>query len=167
VWRADLDGHAPLSLLSAHERERAARIVRKEPAARWAASRAIVKALLSRYESQNAEPVHFSVSHSGPVGVVALSPHAVGVDVEYARRLGRRLSVGERAFGPTIAAALDQLDVADRETQFLRHWTRREAMIKLSADGAAWWSDLDVGDDATATVASAIVPQRVRVLRWS
>lgn len=68
-------------------------------------------------------PLHFSLSHSGDIGVIALSSNPVGVDVEVIKgrehkAIIERISARERA---EIAC----------ERDFLKHWTAREAYIKL------------------------------------
>lgn len=68
-------------------------------------------------------PLFFSIAHSGERAVIALSDKPVGVDMEIFKKrtresLIKRYSERERAEICT-------------EEDFLRHWTAREAYIKL------------------------------------
>lgn len=68
-------------------------------------------------------PLYFSLSHSGNCGVIAIADRPVGADIEiFADRL--RISVIERF------SEREQAEIAD-ERDFLKHWTAREAYIKL------------------------------------
>lgn len=92
----------------------------------------VLKKHLPSYEIKRTEsgkpylegtPLHFSLSHSGDTGVIALSNSPIGVDVEVIKgkehnAIIKRMSARERA---EIAC----------ERDFLKHWTAREAYIKL------------------------------------
>lgn len=68
-------------------------------------------------------PLHFSLSHSGERGIIALSDKPIGVDLEIFKYKLRK-SVIKRF------SAREQTEIAD-ERDFLRHWTVREAYVKL------------------------------------
>lgn len=68
-------------------------------------------------------PLHFSLSHSDDKGIIAISDKPVGADIEiFKDRL--RKSVIERF------SAREQAEIAG-ERDFLKHWTAREAYVKL------------------------------------
>lgn len=68
-------------------------------------------------------PLHFSLSHSGDIGIIAISDKPVGVDAEiFKDRL--RKSIIERF------SVREQSEIAN-EQDFLKHWTAREAYVKL------------------------------------
>ena len=71
--------------------------------------------------------VEFSVSHSGDAIVVAVADAACGVDVE---RLGERRDVAALA-----AMVLGPGERAESERDFVRAWTRKEAVTKATGDG--------------------------------
>lgn len=68
-------------------------------------------------------PLHFSLSHSGDRGIVAISDKPIGVDIEIFKGKLRK-SVLERF------SAREQAEIAN-ERDFLIHWTAREAYVKL------------------------------------
>lgn len=83
-----------------------------------------------------AVPLHFNVSHSGKLVLLAFSPaHEVGVDVEEMRgdldyeAIARRVFPAEEYRGWTLLAP------ADRLTAFFRAWTRHEAALKTLGSG--------------------------------
>jgi 4'-phosphopantetheinyl transferase len=161
VWRARLDGAergtTMGALLSADERERAAGFYRKLDAEQFVVARGILRRILAGYldtvpaslcfeknehgkpslAGEHAGSLSFNISHSGTVGLFAVSRQRVlGIDIErhdteldYAR-LSRRL------FSPAEAAALASIDDAkERVKAFFRCWTRKEAYIKAQGKG--------------------------------
>jgi 4'-phosphopantetheinyl transferase len=200
VWTADLDAELPAryraaleGLLSAEERDRAARIERRREAVRWARSRALLRAVLGCYleakptdllfvRGRHGKPrlgggegrLRFNMSHSGAIALYAVACEVeVGVDVQTGGR-PRSLAVAGRAFGATARARLARMDEHERESEFLRLWTRHEAQAKCRGIGLrglddrpapqrCWTAELDVGERAAAALACSAPPQRV----WS
>jgi 4'-phosphopantetheinyl transferase len=117
--------------------------------------------------------LHFNLSHSGDVGLVALSrERAVGVDVERIDPRRDPLALAERALGADGAAAVRAAPEADRAAVFHRAWARREAVAKCAGTGlstpppdtARQVMDLDVGEDYAAALAVAgAAPVRVEL----
>lgn len=169
LWRAGLDAAAPDDLsssLSPDERRRALSIVDPLRRDRWTRSRAVLRLLLGRYlrlEPREPElvsraggklvlrapvPLHFNLSHSGPLAVYAFSrSDEVGVDVEVPRGLSR-----ERR----------------------RAWVRREAALKCSGEGILstraaarvgarepWMHEFDLGDGVLAALALEHPPREL------
>ena len=134
-------------LLSAEERERAARLA---AASRWIVARAAVRIVLGDRLGVPAADVRittgphgkpelagaslrFNHSHSGDRALVALAHGVeVGVDVE---RLARRSQAIERTLTAGERAALDE---NDRHTALLRIWCRKEALAKAIGGGLGW-----------------------------
>lgn len=163
VWHADLAvaGDGLENLLCAQEHERARQMLSERNRVRWARSRGILRALLSRYldcdprtlrfvpgphgkpalhceEGGWTTDLRFNLSHSGEILLVAVTAgREVGVDVERAR--------------PRYTPEL------------LRAWTLREAAVKCLGTGLApapanppaglWSTGLPAGPAATAAVA--------------
>ncbi|WP_326693870.1 4'-phosphopantetheinyl transferase family protein [Streptomyces sp. NBC_01766] len=95
-------------------------------------------------------PVHFSLSHSGDLALLAVAAVPVGVDVEavpspvVVREVGERLHPRERA-------ELARLPEERRPEAFARVWARKEAYLKGLGVGLVRGIGLDyVGTDASA-----------------
>jgi 4'-phosphopantetheinyl transferase len=123
------------------------------------------------------QTLHFNVSHSTALAVYAFARTPVGVDAEAVPRSPARrdhVALARRAFGPTVADRLAGLNDRAQEREFLRLWTRHEAVLKLGGGGIggglgrtaadAWITELDLGAAAVAAAASER-PAVVRV--WS
>jgi hypothetical protein len=79
-----------------------------------------------------------SLSHSGNGALAALATAPVGCDLEAPPRRSRyALALAARFFHPDELEDLLQTPQADRESRFLRLWTRKEAVFK---SGAMDWS---------------------------
>ncbi|MEU8591483.1 4'-phosphopantetheinyl transferase superfamily protein [Streptomyces sp. NPDC048664] len=80
--------------------------------------------------------VHFSLSHSGPMVLLALSSTPVGADIE---RLPDPQTVADvvRMLHPKEIAELRALDTAEGPLAFARVWTRKEAYLKGLGTGLA------------------------------
>lgn len=163
VWVADVAGlgDAPARLLDAADRDRAARY-RSEPARRlFAASRAMQRVLGGHYlgvpadrvaigrrcalcgDDSHGRPylvdgggVDYSVSHSGTLVVAGYARDArVGVDLEADdRRTDHELLSGQ-VLAPAERDSLVGLTGDAARRAFLRLWTRKEAVLKLTGHG--------------------------------
>jgi 4'-phosphopantetheinyl transferase len=168
------------------EVERAARYVRAETRDRFVAARGTLRTLLARYLGVQprqivlsygprgkprlvspAGEVHFNVSHSGDLALIAFSSHSpIGVDLE---RISAATDVGGlagRYFSPAELAHIEARSPAARRHAFFVCWTRKEAYLKATGDGLA--QALDGFDVASAP--GRVVPASPRVseeaLRW-
>ena len=79
---------------------------------------------------ENAE-IPFNLSHSGTEVVAAFSDAPVGIDIESPGRCRDIDGIVRRFFHPDEAALISG------EADFLRHWTAKEAMLKLAGSGLA------------------------------
>ncbi|MFI8090749.1 4'-phosphopantetheinyl transferase family protein [Streptomyces sp. NPDC086080] len=73
--------------------------------------------------------VHFSLSHSGDLVLVALAPAPVGVDVE-GLATDRAVLGAQSALHPVEADELALLPAHGRPAAFTRAWVRKEAYLK-------------------------------------
>ena len=162
VWYAWVEanvgiiGHLTSHVLSAGERERHSRYRSASAAAMYVISRSLVRSVLGRRLSQLPSEVpigqtdlgkpvvagalHFNVSHSGDLVLLALSAdRAVGIDVERRRAVARVSALMERWL-----TNAEQRDVerrvdggADISDAFLRVWNLKEARLKALGVGIA------------------------------
>lgn len=75
--------------------------------------------------------IHFNLSHSGTMAVCAVADRAVGVDVEQPREI--REALVRRVLTAEEQAWL--ASQADKETAFIRLWTRKESYLKWAGEG--------------------------------
>jgi 4'-phosphopantetheinyl transferase len=143
------DGEAALAFLSDEELIRAGRFVSDSARRTFTAVRVALRCILADYVGRTpgslrfeygafGKPslsgdatLQFSVSHSGDVGVVAVSSRRVGIDVEQVRYvtddvLADSLTPGEQA---RVGASSDPL------ASFFAHWTLKEAYLKARGVG--------------------------------
>jgi 4'-phosphopantetheinyl transferase len=156
VWNAplkdDSDTGGLALLLQPEERARAAAFAFDPDRRLYVHSHGVLRQVLSRYTGR--EPgelvfewsgggklrlrrrpdeanLHFSLSHSGRLCLIAVSRKApVGVDVERVRPLPDARRIASRWFTPAENDALARLSGAAFERAFFVLWTHREAMTK-------------------------------------
>jgi 4'-phosphopantetheinyl transferase len=89
-----------------------------------------------RILNPTAEPLHFSLSHSDGLIVIALSKHeSVGIDVERIRPIAGLESVARSHFTESETSKLEGLADFERLNAFFRCWTRKEAFVKATGLG--------------------------------
>ena len=166
VWRVPLIGDADRlrgcrDWLSPDELERADRYRHEAAKRAFLVTRSALRALLSRClggvspreiafrylpqgkpeldsETLGPSPWRFNVSHSGELALIAIA-HGVdiGVDVETVRPMPEALALAKRFFSIAERAELEGMPASDRESAFLRGWTRKEAFVKAVGTGLA------------------------------
>jgi 4'-phosphopantetheinyl transferase len=195
VWRADLSTVSGDlgELLSAQERARAERFLSEPAGELWRRSRGVLRALLGLYlqtdplelrfaTAEHGKPellggaLSFNLSHSAQLALYAFTEAgAVGVDVEVARRPIDEVALAAQMFGPAEAERLRELDPHQRSHQFLRAWTRNEAVVKCRGTGIGrasastvepWIAELHVGSGAAAAVALERPARELRRWTW-
>ncbi len=98
-----------------------------------------------RISTPEGADVHFNLSHSGNVAMIAVGRAPIGVDVEKEREVRCLEDVARRFFTPAEAAVVVDLPVGRRRAAFFRCWTRKEAVIKALGKSIAHLSaTLDV-----------------------
>jgi 4'-phosphopantetheinyl transferase len=140
-------------LLSADERERAARFHFARDRDRFAVGRGALRALLAAelgtdprelrfdYGPQGkpalaGDELQFNVSHSGGIALVAIAHRGeLGIDVELDSQDLANEQIPERFFSPAEVTALRSLPARLQPRAFLTCWTRKEAFIKAKGDG--------------------------------
>ncbi|MCD0484769.1 4'-phosphopantetheinyl transferase superfamily protein [Streptacidiphilus sp. ASG 303] len=110
-------------------------------------------------------PLHFSLSHSGGICLLAFAATPVGVDTERVPDPAVADEIGA-LLHPREAAELQECDAADRPSAFARAWARKEAYLKGLGTGLGRPLSLDylgTGADGIAqppgwTVGDVAVP---------
>ena len=144
------------SSLSDEEQERARRFHRPEDASRWTAARSALRQILGSYldlepsalrfvlvakdkptlELPAGEELHFNLSHSRGLGLLAVSRSLeLGVDIEYSSSELDHPAIAERVFPPELSASLAALSGEQRSAASDRTWVRAEAAAKCSGTG--------------------------------
>jgi 4'-phosphopantetheinyl transferase len=193
VWVVRLD-ELPGALLPAptpEESARAARFVNESLARRYLRSHAALRAVLARYtaapldfaSAEHGKPylpaapdLRFNLSHSHERALIGVAWRMeIGVDVERLRPMSDCLSLAERFFSPSEAAALAGVPPDQREHDFFRRWTRIEAVLKargvglygIGQESAGEWSIAEIGAEVDAAgeyaAAVAVAQAAVRV----
>ena len=88
--------------------------------------------------------LHFNVTHTDGVAVIALARRRVGVDVERVRPIADPDGLVKRYFSRAEAAAFRALPAHHRQAGFFRGWTTKEAVIKAAGATVACLADFDV-----------------------
>ncbi|MDQ2891028.1 MAG: 4'-phosphopantetheinyl transferase superfamily protein [Gemmatimonadota bacterium] len=102
---------------------------------------------------RNDSALHFSISHSRDVSMIALTRVApVGVDIEKIRAVPNAEAILRRFFGENEIAEV--LSDDRRDFRFIEAWTRAEARVKVR--GASMWEAAT--PDASTTVRQLIAP---------
>lgn len=146
------------SCLSDVEQQRAATFLFETDRLRYVRSHAFVRAclasLLGCHPAQirfaatlNGKPVlaassfhgsdlHFSLSRSGDVCVLAVSASPVGVDIERIRSIAEMRAIAMNLWGSVALERLDRIpDETGQAAAFIRWWTGHEATVKCSGAG--------------------------------
>lgn len=78
--------------------------------------------------------VHFSLSHSGNIAVLAISDSEIGIDVQ--ERRGYQEKVMKRFYHKSEIAIIEAIsDSAEKVNCFYQMWTAKEAYIKFTGKG--------------------------------
>ena len=161
VWIVDVTDTAFLALAESDhpgdsDRARAAGLGRAEVARELLARRAALRLILARYTDVDARSIRvvaapggkpvlvpsgppgpaFSIAHSGSLYAVAIGTvRSVGVDVEVLRPIARATAIAARWFGEAEAQRLDGVPEGNRDEEFMRLWTGKEALAKRHGAG--------------------------------
>jgi 4'-phosphopantetheinyl transferase len=138
-----------IKLLSAEERQRAERFRFERNRRMYVNTHAALRLLLARYlhaspaalvivPDPNGRPVlagstelHFNLSHSGALALIAISSLGpLGIDIEEVRDVPDYVDIARRYFARTEVDRLLQLPATERLGGFFVTWTRKEAYVK-------------------------------------
>lgn len=160
VWRIDIEGQADLTparrILSEEERAKADRYRFERDQRRCVLRRAALRNILANYLDTRPDQIEFSygprgkpelgghfanagyqfnLSFSGELALCAVARWPLGIDLEKERLVENAALVAKHFF--TAEEIALQNAAADPNRVFLRHWTRKEALIKATGSGLA------------------------------
>ncbi len=210
VWVVDLaTAPATPDVLSPSEHARAGRFRFAQDRRRFIASHAALREILATYTGRHpttlefmtlphgkpallSGDLHFNLSHSGELALVALAAGSeLGVDIERIRAQVEMEAIARRFFAPSETETLLAYPEPEREPAFFRCWTRKEAYVKALGGGLTIslssfvvsleparaellsgveppWTlhSLDVHPGYCAALAVAGHPAEISLLRW-
>ncbi|TFH08637.1 MAG: 4'-phosphopantetheinyl transferase superfamily protein [Candidatus Atribacteria bacterium] len=79
--------------------------------------------------------LHFSLAHSGSLGLVGVSTSALGVDIERMRTLPEFVRLARRFFVQNEIEAVTRVPKAEQARAFFRLWVHKEAYLKSVGSG--------------------------------
>ncbi|MBQ1703581.1 MAG: 4'-phosphopantetheinyl transferase superfamily protein, partial [Oscillospiraceae bacterium] len=99
-----------------------------------------------------ADGIEFSLTHSKGACAVAVSSRPVGIDIENADDFISRYSDGDklRSLSRRVSTVSELKEAADPEA-FLRLWTKKEAIFKLSGKGSFFPHKIDAAKTPAET----------------
>lgn len=189
VWQVGLERpfDSFLPLLSAAERERAARFYFARDRQRYVVGRGVMRTVLGRYLGVDpaalvldvtkfgkpfllGHELQFNLSHSRDVGLLAVCRGSVvGVDVEEKRPLSDLFSLASHVFSPNEMATLHALPPDQQADGFFRAWARKEAFIKAVGEGFSYplkAFDVTLAPDDPASIVQ-VQGSREAAAEWS
>jgi 4'-phosphopantetheinyl transferase len=162
AWVVDLDRwRAGLMVLEPDEQDRSAGYLRPQDGARFAVSRAATRVILSGYlgcepgrlrfvASGRGKPqvaghsLQVSLSRSGRVALLAVSPDPVGADLELIRPRAGLADLVAARFAAGEAACFASGCAGSPTRSFYRHWVAKEAYLKATGRGLAALRDTEL-----------------------
>jgi 4'-phosphopantetheinyl transferase len=155
VWVAPLDAfhHNPATGMTADERARGDRYKHPRIRDQFARARCLLRNVLASYlgcrpldvpieYTPDGKPVltgdalHFNLTHTEGLALVAVGPVRVGVDAEKVRPMPTADGLVDRFFADPERVQYRELPEAVRPEAFLRGWTCKEAVLKGVGCGA-------------------------------
>ena len=189
VWCGELDVEADAraiceTVLSADERQRAARFLFDRDRFRFIAARGMLRQLIGEYLRCAPEAVVFSygdhgkpklsdaqegfafnTSHANGLGLWAFrSGGDIGVDVEWTGRRVEIDAIARRFFSDREWMALCDLPPEEKRAGFFRCWTQKEAFVKALGRGLAF--SLSAFDVAVSGPAALLRVEGMDAAAW-
>lgn len=151
-WSLDDVGYCQLSWLDKDERRRHAALATPALQRAFLSAHAAARCILASYmkcepaavqfvQAPGGKPSvisatpQFNLSHSGCQALLAVSHHAVGVDIERVRPIDHLDKLIEKHLSPSEIELLAEMPEQERHIAFFRYWTGKEAVAKLVGIG--------------------------------
>lgn len=126
--------------------------------------------LKKRFEysySENGKPVlsdaFMSLSHTGGAAMAAVSPIAVGVDIEREKRVSLRTA--KRIMGEREYSEFESLPGEEKRGRMLECWTAKESFLKLTGEGILAGLDKLYYDPKESEIRRAKTGERAYIAR--
>ena len=115
-----------------------------------------------------AERIHFNLSHSEGVGVMAIGiEDELGIDVERVRPMPDASAIAEQVFAVGEILALRGVADGAQAEAFFRYWTRKEAVVKSFGRGLAYPLDeFELSPDGLAPERLVFPGEGPSAARW-
>jgi 4'-phosphopantetheinyl transferase len=155
IWEIPLVATDPVvaacsALLNAEEQARAARLRIPEHGRRWTLARAALRDILACYTGtepealvfhsnahgkpalagENNPPIHFNLSHSKDLALLAVALQEVGVDTEYINPKTDWVPLAKRVLSEREYAQLMGCEPQSQRRMFFQLWAAKEAYMK-------------------------------------
>jgi 4'-phosphopantetheinyl transferase len=190
VWLLPLgqssDANAKWSIqLSLDEQVRVGRFRFERDRQSWITARGMMRVILGEYVHESPELVRFAsyaygkqylqdypflefnLSHAGDYGLLGVSHHTIGVDIEQIREHFADPSVARHFFSEAEQTELAAYSGDQYSTAFFTFWTRKEAYIKARGEGLSLpLRDFDVSVDPAINGLIATRPDNYERFRW-
>jgi len=170
VWRANLDLPAAqiqqlAQTLSTDEQERADRFYFEKDTKHFIAGRGLLRTILARYLDLEPAQLNFSygsrgkpavantigrklefnLSHSRGMALYAFTRNRqIGIDLEYMRSMSDIEQLAQRFFSPRESAVISSLSPQQKQEEFFKGWTGKEAYLKATGDGLAGLEEVEI-----------------------
>jgi 4'-phosphopantetheinyl transferase len=162
AWLVDLDRWpASRMVLDEGERARAASYLRPRDGARFAASRAAVRVIMSCCLGCNPERLGFvagargqpqlaglslqvSLSRSGGIALLAVSRDRLGADLEHVQPRAGLADLVAARFAPAEASCIAAGCAGSPARSFYQHWVAKEAYLKATGRGLGALRDTEL-----------------------
>ncbi|NET55757.1 MAG: 4'-phosphopantetheinyl transferase superfamily protein [Symploca sp. SIO2E6] len=171
IWRAKLD--LPVvqiqqlaQTLSTDEQQRADKFYFEKDKKHFIAGRGFLRVILARYldlepaqlkfaYSSRGKPtlanitpggtVDFNLSHSRGMALYAVTRNRqIGIDLEYIRSVSDVDQLAKRFFSPRESAVISSLSPEQKQEEFFKAWTGKEAYLKATGDGLAGLEEVEI-----------------------
>ncbi len=176
-----------LEVLIDEERERADRFRVEKPRVQFVITRGLLRLTLGKILGiaprnvpigyagagkpvleNNFSDLHFNVTHTDGLALIALARRAIGIDVERVRPMANQEGLVVRFFSRVEQEAYLSLEPAKQSAGFFRGWTCKEALIKAVGLSVAYLDtfDVELNPDKEARLLAARNPGLMG-MKWS